>query len=52
MTIIPAVIGALGARTTQLGKFTQEVGIEIRTEHEHKTALPGTARVLRLALGS
>ena len=52
VTIIPVVVGALGAITNRLGKFMQEIGIEIRTEHVQKTALLGTARVLRLVLGS
>ena len=51
MTIIPIVVGALGAITNRLGKFMQEIGIDIRIEHVQKTALLGTARLLRLVLG-
>ncbi|XP_063586885.1 uncharacterized protein LOC134764236 [Penaeus indicus] len=48
VTIIPIVVGALGAITNRLGNFMQEIGIEICIEHVQKTALLGTARVLRL----
>ena len=52
VTIIPTVVGALGAITNRFGKFMQEIGIDIRIEHVQKTALLGTARLLRLVLGS
>ena len=52
VTIIPVVVGALGAITNLFGKCMQEIGIDIRIEHVQKTALLGTARVLRLVLGS
>ena len=52
MTVIPVVVGALGAITNRFGKCMQEIGIDIRIEHVEKTALLGTARVLRLVLGS
>ena len=52
LTIIPIVVGALGAITNRFGKFMQEIGIDIRIEHVQKTALLGTARLLRLVLGS
>ena len=52
MTIIPIVVGALGAITNQFGKFMQEIGIDIRIEPVQKTALLGTTRLLRLILGS
>ena len=52
VTIIPIVVGALGAITNRSGKFMQEIGIDIRIEHVQKTALLGTARLLRLVLGS
>ena len=52
VTIIPIVVGALGAITNRFGKFMQEIGIDIRIEHVQKTALLGTARLLRLVLGS
>ena len=52
VTIIPIVVGALGAITNRFGKFMQEIGIDIRIEHVQKTALLGTARLLRLVLVS
>ena len=52
VTIIPIVVGALGAITNRFGKFMKEIGIDIRIEHVQKTALLGTARLLRLVLGS
>ena len=52
MTIIPIVVGALGAITNQFGKSMQKIGIDIRIEHVQKTALLGTARLLRLVLSS
>ena len=41
VTIIPVVVGALGAVTNRLAKFIQEIGIEIRLEHVQKTAVLG-----------
>ena len=52
VTVIPIVIGTLGVITTQFEKYVKEVGIEMHVEHVQKTALLGTARVLRLVLGS
>ena len=52
VTVIPIVIGALGAISNRFEKFVKEVGIHIRVEHVQKTALLGTARILRLVLGS
>ena len=52
VTVIPIVIGTLGAITTRFEKNVKEVGIEMRVEHVQKTALLGTARVLRLILRS
>ena len=52
VTVIPIVVGALGAITTRFEKFVMEAGIELRVEHVQKTALLGTARILRLVLGS
>ena len=51
VTVIPIVVGALGAITTRIKKCVKEVGIEMCVEHEQKTALLGTARVLRLVFG-
>ena len=51
VTVIPILIGTLGAIITWFEKFVKEVGIEMRVEHMQKTALLGTVRVLRLVLG-
>ena len=51
VTVIPIVVGALGA-ITRFEKSIMEAGIQLRVEHVHKTALLGTARILRLVLGS
>ena len=48
MTVIPMVVGALGAITPRFEKFVMETGIELHVEHVQKTALLGTARILRL----
>ena len=49
VAVIPVVAGALVAIST--GKYTTAIRIDIRVEHAQKTALLGTARVLRLVLG-
>ena len=52
VTVIPIVVGALGLIITRFDKSVEEVEIEMRVEYVQKTALLGTARVLRLVLGS
>ena len=52
VTVIPVVVGALGAISKRLEKFVKDIGINIRVEHVQKTALLGTARILRLVLGT
>ena len=52
VTVIPIVVGALGAIPNRFEKFVMEVEIQIRVEHMQKTALFGTDRMLRLVLGS
>ena len=52
MIVVPIVIETLAAITTQFEKYVNEVRIEMRVEHVQKTALFGTARVLRLVIGS
>ena len=52
VTVIPIVVGALGAISNQFEKFVMEVAVHIRVKHVQKTALLGTARILRLVLGS
>ena len=50
VTVIPEVVGALGAIITGCEKFVEENGIGMRTEHPQKTTLLGTARILWLVL--
>ena len=49
--VIPVIAGALGAISTGFEKYIAAIGIEMRVEHAKKTALLGTARILRLVLG-
>ena len=48
--VIPVVVGALGAIPKGLNKSLQNIGIRVRPEHVQKTALLGTARILRRVL--
>ena len=52
VTVIPIVVGALGAISNRFEKFVMVVGIHIRVERLQKAALLGSARILRLVLGS
>ena len=45
VTVIPIVVGALGAITNRFEKCMKEVGIEMHVEHVQKTAPLGTQRV-------
>ena len=47
---IPIVVGALGTITTKFEKYIESLGIEIRIEHVQKSALLGTARIIRKVL--
>ena len=53
--VIPIVVGALGAISTGFEKYIAAIGIEMRVEHvqknPEKTALLGTAKILKLVLG-
>ena len=49
--VIPVVVSALGAISTDFEKYIAAIGIEMRVEHAQETALLETARFLRLALG-
>ena len=54
--VIPIVVGALGAISTGFEKYIAAIGIEMRVEHaqkkrKKKTALLGTAKILKLVLG-
>ena len=50
VTVIPVVIGALGAVSKEFDKWIEKIGINLRTGHVQKTALLGTARILRKVL--
>ena len=50
VSVIPVVLGALEALSTRFQKFVKDIGITLKTEHAQKTALLGTARILRLVL--
>ena len=49
--VIPVVVGALGAISNGFEKYIAAIGIEMTVEHAQKTALLGTARILRLVGG-
>ena len=44
------VVGSLGTITTKFGNYIESLGIEIRIEHVQKSALLGTARIIRKVL--
>ena len=48
--VILVAVGALGAIPKGLNKSLQNIGIRARPEHVQKTALLGTARILRRVL--
>ena len=50
--VIPVVIGALGAISDKFDKHTEVIGVQIRLQVIQKTALLGTARILRNVLSS
>ena len=50
--IVPVVIGAFGAVSKNFEQYMERLGIQIKTEHLQKTALLGTARILRRTLES
>ena len=45
--VILVVIGALGAISDKFDEHTEEIGVQIRLQVMQKTALLGTARILR-----
>ena len=45
--VIPIVVGGLGTITTKFEEYIESLGIEIRMEHIQKSALLGTARIIR-----
>ena len=50
VVVIPIVVGALGTITTKFEKYIKSLGIDIRIEHVQKSALLGTARIIRKVL--
>ena len=50
VVMIPIVVGALGTITTKFEKYFKSLGIDIRIEHVQKSALLGTARIIRKVL--
>ena len=48
--VIPVVVGALGPITNRTQLWLKKIGVEVRVELMHKTALLGTARILRKVL--
>ena len=50
VTVIPVIIGALGAVSKEFDKWIEKIGINLRIGHVQKTALLGTARILRKVL--
>ena len=48
--IVPIVVGSLGSISTELSNWLKKLDINVKTEHLQKTALLGTARILRRVL--
>ena len=47
---IAIVVGVLGTIATKFEKYIESLGIEIRLQHVQKSALLGTARIIRKVL--
>ena len=47
---IVIVVGVLGTIATKFEKYIESFGIEIRLQHVQKSALLGTARIIRKVL--
>ena len=45
--VVPIVVGALGAVTPNIERWLKKLKLKVRVEHLQKTALLGTARILR-----
>ena len=52
LEIVPVVVGALGVVSKRLDAWLEKLGVTIRTGLLQKTALLGTARILRKLLDS
>ena len=50
VVVIPIVVGEIGTITTKFKEYFESLGIEIRIEHVQKSALLGTARIIRKVL--
>ena len=48
--VVPAVIGALGAVSVNFKEYMKRIGVNVRLEVIQKTALLGTAKILRKVL--
>ena len=52
LEVVPVVVGALGVLSNRLDAWLEKLGVKIRTGLLQKTALLGTARILRKLLES
>lgn len=50
--VVLIVVGVLGAVTENIEKWIKKLGITVRLEHLQKTALLGTARIIRKYLNT
>ena len=48
--VVPVVIGALGAVLVNFKEYMKRIGVNVRLEVIQKTALLGTAKILRKVL--
>ena len=48
--VVPFVIGALGAVSVNFKEYMKRIGVNVRLEVIQKTALLGTAKILRKVL--
>ena len=49
-SVVPVVIGALGAVSVNFKEYMKRIGVNVRLEVIQKTALLGTAKILRKVL--
>ena len=47
VTVVPVVIGADGAIAVNFNEYMKQIGVNVRLEVIQKTALLGTAKILR-----
>ena len=48
--VVPVAIGALGAVSVNFKEYMKRIGVNVRLEVIQKTALLGTAKILRKVL--